>query len=94
MVLKFEKKFYRDMRNLNDRRLTNEILPKIFLNIRQAKNIAEIDNLKHLEKYSVRYRIKIKLDNRRTYRIGLIIRGSVVWFVRLLHRRKIYKEFP
>ena len=94
MVLKFEKKFYRDLRKISDKELVASILPQIILNVKQAKNVYEINNLKQLEKYTVRYRIKIKLDEKRTYRIGLVIRGNVVWFVRLLHRRKIYKEFP
>ncbi|MBI5218863.1 MAG: type II toxin-antitoxin system RelE/ParE family toxin [Bacteroidia bacterium] len=94
MVLKFEKKFYRDLCKISDKELIKSILPQIIENVKQAKDISEINGLKQLEKYSVRYRIKIKIDDKRTYRIGVIIRGNVVWFVRLLHRRKIYKEFP
>ncbi len=94
MVLKFDKKFYRDLNKINDKELISEILPKIILNVKKANDISEINNLKHLEKYSVRYRIKIKITDRRTYRIGVIIRRNAVWFVRLLHRKKIYKQFP
>jgi mRNA interferase RelE/StbE len=94
MVLKFDKKFYRDLNKISDHELVSEILPKIILNVKNASHISEINNLKHLEKYSVRYRIKIKITDKRTYRIGVIIRGNAVWFVRLLHRKRIYKQFP
>ncbi len=94
MVLKFEKKFYRDLNKINDNELVAKIIPKIILNVKYAGNISEINNLKQLEKYSVRYRIKIKITDKRTYRIGVIIRGSAVWFVRLQHRKNIYKKFP
>ncbi len=94
MVLKFDKKFYRDLNKIGDKELTAEIIPKVILNVKKARDISEIGHLKHLEKYSVRYRIKIKITDKRTYRIGVIIRGNAVWFVRLLHRTKIYKQFP
>ncbi|MFH1004311.1 MAG: type II toxin-antitoxin system RelE/ParE family toxin [Bacteroidota bacterium] len=82
------------MNKINDNGLASEILPKIILNVKNANHISKINNLKQLEKYSVRYRIKIKITDKRTYRIGVIIRGNIIWFVRLLHRRKIYKQFP
>ncbi len=94
MVLKYDKKFYRDLNKISDKELVSEILPKIIRNVKSANHISEIGHLKQLEKYSVRYRIKIKITDKRTYRIGVIIRGNTVWFVRLLHRNKIYKQFP
>ena len=93
-MLKFEKKFNRDLAKINDKQLLTKIIPKIILNVKKDKDASEIDNLKQLEKYSVRYRIKVKINNKKTYRIGLIIRGNTVWFVRLLHRNKIYRQFP
>ena len=93
MNLEFDKRFLSDIKQVHDKELRSRIL-KIIQNIKQAEDISSIDNLKKLEKYSVFYRIKIKLDAKRDYRIGMIIRGNKVWMIRCLPRPKIYRQFP
>lgn len=67
-------------------------LYKIFMNIEKAENIDGINNIKQLEKYDSRFRIKLSLDKKRDYRLGLYIHGRTVWFARFLHRKNIYEK--
>ncbi len=67
-------------------------LYKIFINVEKAESEDEINNIKQLEKFASRYRIKLSLDKKRDYRIGLYIHGKSVWFARFLHRKKIYEK--
>lgn len=65
---------------------------KVFTNVEKAQNEDEINNIKQLEKFESRYRIKIVLSKKRDYRIGLYIHGKTAWFARFLHRKKIYEK--
>lgn len=93
MDLKFKPKFFRDTRKIKDKDMQDAIA-KTILNIKSAKDISHIYNLKKLGKYVVHYRVKIKLDEKRDYRMGLVIRGKIVYFHRCLPRTKVYEEFP
>ena len=93
MVVDFDKRFLLDIKSIRDSEVRERIV-KIIQHVKKAENISAIDNLKKLERYAVYFRIKIKLDAKRDYRIGIIIRGNKIWFVRCLQRNKIYKQFP
>ena len=93
MELLSKPKFNRDISKIKNKDVAM-VLSAVMYNIKSAKNISNIHNLVKLEKYSVHYRIKIKLDKKRDYRLGMIIRGNKVWLERFLHRNKIYKLFP
>lgn len=53
------------------------------------EDIAEIKHLKKIKGYACFYRIKIG-----EYRIGIEYRDSVIVFMRVLHRKEIYRYFP
>ena len=93
MVLLSKPKFNRDVAKIRNKDVALS-LAAVLYNIKTAKDISQIHNLVKLEKYSVHYRIKIKLDKKRDYRLGIIIRGNTVWLQRFMHRNKIYKLFP
>lgn len=93
MVIEFDKRFLLDIKSIRDKQVRERII-KVIQHIKKAEAVSSIDNLKKLEKFSVHYRIKIKLDSKRDYRIGMIIRGNKVWLIRCLSRPKIYKQFP
>jgi mRNA interferase RelE/StbE len=61
----------------------------IIHDIEKAKNVLEIRNLKKLKGYKDFYRLRIG-----DYRIGLQVKNNNVIFVRILHRKEIYKYFP
>jgi hypothetical protein len=89
MILIFKGSFLRDISKIRDRHLKTVIRESI-QNARSAKDIRQIHKLVKLRKYKIHYRIEIEGN----YRIGLIIRDDKMWFVRALHRSKIYKAFP
>ncbi|MFI5218307.1 MAG: type II toxin-antitoxin system RelE/ParE family toxin [Bacteroidia bacterium] len=89
MELNVKGSFDRDVFSFTNTALLNEVY-KAIKNVQNAKTIAQINQLKKLEKYSVHYRIKIAGD----YRIGVVIRKNKVWFVRFGHRNSFYAKFP
>ena len=93
MELKFSPSFFRDLKQVKDRKLIHTLAAKI-RHLKSAKNIQEIDSLKKMDDYKVHYRIKIKIDSKNDFRLGITIRGNTIWVSRFLHRNKIYKEFP
>lgn len=89
MELRYEGQFKRDVSHCNSE-LADEIRKAIF-NVKSAHKVSQIQNLVKLKKYKTHYRIKVA----KHYRIGIIIRGNIVWFARFGHRNNFYKKlFP
>ncbi len=63
------------------------------IQIEQAKDASQITGLKLLRGYTHHYRIKVA-TSKYSYRIGVIIRGSTIWLIRFLPRKKVYRKFP
>lgn len=84
--------FERDIDKVRHKELRFALDAKI-TQIEQAKNFSQITGAKLLEGYTHHYRIYVKSKNH-SYRIGAIIRNDMVWLVRFLPRRIIYKSFP
>jgi mRNA interferase RelE/StbE len=88
MNVKFESKFAKDLRKLKDQKLLSNI--KTAINeCKLAPELSTLSNLKKLKGYQTFYRIKIG-----DYRIGIEIIDNELIFVRVLHRREIYRFFP
>ncbi len=51
--------------------------------------LSEISSLKKMQGYETLYRIRLG-----DYRIGIEVVGEQVVFVRMLHRKDIYRYFP
>lgn len=94
MDVRYKPSFSRDLRKIKSDADLNMALFNFLNNVKAAKNIAGILNCKKLEDYTTLYRVKIKLNKKKDYRIGMMIRGNTIWLARLLHRNKIYDEFP
>jgi len=88
MELRYKGQFNRDI-NIDNSNVLAAVKAAI-INVKKAQHISAINNLKKLKKYTAHYRIKIA-DN---YRIGIIIRRNIVWFVRFGNRSNFYKYFP
>ncbi len=85
----FKKSFIRDLKtHVRDKTLLGRI-QKIILEVETANSIISIKNLKKLKAEGSYYRMKVG-----NYRIGLIIKNKTVTFVRILHRKEIYRYFP
>jgi len=67
-----------------------EEVKNAILNVQSANSLSQIVHLKKLRDYQTLYRIRIA-DN---YRIGVVVRKNVVWFVRFGHRSSFYGKFP
>ena len=92
MQSRFKPKFWKDINRLKKDKEVMSSLHKIFMNVEKADSEDEINNIKQLEKFDSRFRIKLSLDKKRDYRLGLYIHGKTVWFARFLHRKKIYEK--
>ena len=88
MTPEFRTSFTRDLRRVRDRSLFKRVQETIE-GVEAAGSILEIRNLKKLRTEGRYYRIRLG-----DYRIGLIVEGDTVVFVRLLHRSEIYRYFP
>lgn len=89
MKVKFKKSFTRDLKKrANDRKLFAKV-EQIIGQIEEAEDTHRISNLKKLKALGNYYRVRSG-----DYRIGLIIDGGTVTFVRILHRSDIYRYFP
>lgn len=88
MIVRFEARFAKDLRDLSDNTLLTRISEAIN-NVKHADGIAEIRGLKKLKGFESYYRIRIG-----DYRLGLELNGTEFVFVRCLHRKDIYRYFP
>ena len=85
----FRKSFTKDLRNYSKDRSLLSRIEAIILQVESADTITDITNLKKLKAEGSYYRIRIG-----NFRLGLIIENETVTFVRLLHRKDIYRYFP
>lgn len=88
MNLEFKKSFEKDLGNILDASLLQKI-KAVIEEVEDAENLTDINNLKKLKTEGNYYRIRIG-----DYRIGIAVSESVVNFVRVLHRKDIYRYFP
>jgi mRNA interferase RelE/StbE len=88
MKVSVRKTFEADVRHIHEKKLLSSI-ERIITHIEGADNLHLIANLKKLKGYKHYYRIRIG-----DYRIGLSIEQNEVAFVRFMHRKDIYKNFP
>ncbi|MFH2047282.1 MAG: type II toxin-antitoxin system RelE/ParE family toxin [Pseudomonadota bacterium] len=89
MNLEFKKSFARDLKKRKQDKELLERIQRIINEVDEAVSIIEIGNLKKLKAEGNYYRIRLG-----DYRLGLIIENDMVYFVRFLHRREVYKYFP
>lgn len=92
MKITVKPSFGKDVDRVRNRELRAALDAKIE-QIQTAKTIAQITGLKKLRGYTHHYRIYVK-TNKLSYRIGAVIRGDMVWLVRFLPRKTVYKKFP
>ena len=88
MTTTFRASFLRDVRKLRDPDLLARI-GSVVEAIEAARDLRDVPDLKKLSGTSGFYRIRVG-----DYRIGAVSDGESVEFVRVLHRRDIYRSFP
>jgi mRNA interferase RelE/StbE len=88
LIVQFKSSFAKDLKHVQDDDIKERIKQLIEL-IEKAESLQEIKGVKKLKGGDDYYRIKIK-----DYRVGVILDGVTVIFVRFLHRKDIYRFFP
>ena len=88
MDVKYTKRFNKEISKITGKKLGQSINDAIE-NVKKAKSILEIKNLKKLKGYNNSFRIEVY-----NYRIGIYIEKNIVEFARFMHRKDIYKYFP
>ena len=88
MDVLFEASFAKDLKRIRDKQMLQRIQQTI-AQVKQTDNLIEVHNLKKMQGYSTFYRVRLG-----DFRIGIEVLGSKVIFVRVLHRKDIYRKFP
>ena len=89
MRVLFTRSFAKDLRNHQKNMILLQQIQKVIEQVERAEAISELTNLKQLKTEGRYYRIRIG-----DYRLGLVIENDLITFVRVLHRREIYRFFP
>ena len=88
MKIEFRRSFLKDLKLIDDKGILKRAREKIE-EVKQAKSLSDISNLKKLKGSGDYYRIRVG-----DYRFGIAVAGENVIFVRFLNRKEIYKYFP
>jgi mRNA interferase RelE/StbE len=84
----FETSFARDLKRIRDKRL-RQLIGETIDEVKAADDLQSISSLRKLQGHETFYRIRLG-----DYRIGLEVNADEVVFVRILHRKDIYRYFP
>jgi mRNA interferase RelE/StbE len=84
----FEASFARDLKGIKDKALLRRV-EQVIAEVKAATALSEIRNLVKMRGYATFYRMRLG-----EYRIGIEVLEDEVIFVRILHRRDIYRYFP
>ena len=89
MNTKYLPSFLKDLKALKSTPEFASIKALVFEEIPAIPDFEDIRNLKKLKGTENCYRLRIG-----DYRIGLIFKDETITFVRVLHRKEIYRYFP
>lgn len=81
--------FIKDLKALKSTPVFEYVKSLVFDEIPSYSSLDEISNLKKLKDSDSAYRLRVG-----DYRIGLTVVGDTITFVRVLHRKEIYRYFP
>ena len=88
MIVQIDKSFAKDAERIKDQRLLNRIANCI-IQVVETESLDKINSVKRMKGETCYYRIRLG-----DYRVGLRVDGDTVIFIRVLHRKEIYKYFP
>ncbi len=88
MNVEFRKSFEKDLSKIRDAELLKRI-QAVIEEVESVNNWTDLINVKKLKTPGDYYRIRVS-----DYRIGLSVSEDTVVFVRVLHRKEIYRYFP
>ena len=88
MKTAFRKSFTRDLKKIKVQDILDRVQQAIE-DVEAADNLSAVGNLKKLSGSANLYRIRIG-----DHRVGIVVDGDTVEFVRCLARRDLYRFFP
>jgi len=88
MKVSFEASFARDLKRIRDQTLYIRV-DQAIAEVKTATALNEIQHLRKMRGYESFYRLRLG-----DYRIGIEVVEDEVIFVRVLHRKDIYRYFP
>ena len=88
MKVEFRKSFVKDLERVTVKSLKKSV-KQTLEQVEQAQALHQIRHVKELRGGEGYYRIRIG-----DYRIGLAVKADTVVFVRFLHRKDVYRNFP
>ncbi len=88
MRVEYLKAFAKDVAKLKDDKLKQRLVG-VINEVKSAKDIREISELKKLKGFNSAYRIKVG-----DFRLGVFIENQTLQFARFLHRKEVYNRFP
>jgi mRNA-degrading endonuclease RelE of RelBE toxin-antitoxin system len=86
--IEFRSSFVRDLEGTRDKALKT-LVQQTIDQVERAQSLEEIEHLRKLQGADRYYRIRLG-----DYRIGIVVEKDTVTFVRLLHRKDMYRHFP
>ncbi len=89
MKTEFLPGFIKDLKTLKGSPSFDNIKTLVFYDIPKLSNIDEVKNVKRLKGYKPFYRVRVG-----NYRIGFRLDNNILVFMRVLHRKDIYRYFP
>ena len=89
MELIYRPSFNRELKNIRDKKVLLE-LASTLKQIETVKGKEGIGGLKKLREYAHYYRIKIKVSDKKDYRLVLMIRNNKVWVENFALAKKIF----
>ncbi len=87
--VEYSARFVKDLKQLRGTPPFDKIKELCFEEIPEMDGHDEIPHFSKLEGYDTYYRIRVG-----DYRIGVKIEGDTFVFMRVLHRKEIYRYFP
>lgn len=88
MNIEFRRSFVKDLEKVVDSRLRQRV-SEVIVAVEQAQALGEVGHVRKLRDGESYYRIRVG-----DYRIGVLLDGETVVFVRFLHRKDVYRYFP
>ncbi len=88
MNVRFKDSFDKDLAKLKDKTLLRRVKELIEF-VERSRRLSDLRNLKKIKGGGAYYRIRVG-----DYRVGLTVDPNTITFVRLLHRKEIYRYFP
>jgi mRNA interferase RelE/StbE len=88
MNVEFRKSFEKDLSKIRDVELLQRI-KAVIEEVESIDSLTDLSNIKKLKAEGDYYRVRVG-----DYRIGLSLNEDVITFVRVLHRKEIYRYFP